>query len=129
LAQTYKQSLGKWGEQAAADYLLACGYTILERNPRTPYGEIDLVAIDNSQRSSITQPVLVFVEVKTRASSTFGLPEEAITRRKRLHLLSAISAYRQAHPDLPPECRLDVISVFGTLRTANPEITHFENVS
>ena len=65
-----RQALGKWGEATAADFLEKQGYSIVERNCRTPYGEIDLVAYDGA--------VFVFVEVKTRATDAFGFPEEAV---------------------------------------------------
>jgi putative endonuclease len=70
--QPHRQKIGKWGEAAAARYLEARGYRILQHNVRTPYGEIDLIA---SQESRV-----VFVEVKTRTSLSYGLPEAAVTR-------------------------------------------------
>jgi putative endonuclease len=54
------QRIGTWGEQAASDYLQARGFEILDRNVRTPYGEIDLLALRDRQT--------IFVEVKTRTS-------------------------------------------------------------
>jgi len=69
------RSVGLWGEAVASEYLANNGYSILERNARTPHGEIDLVA-----RQGI---VTVFVEVKTRTSNRFGPPEAAITKKKR----------------------------------------------
>ncbi len=72
------QSIGRWGEQAAADYLCQHGYTVTGRNVRTPYGEIDLVAEKEGQ--------IVFVEVKTRTGASFGPPEVAVTPRKQAHM-------------------------------------------
>ena len=69
----HNQTIGKWGEIAAGEYLLTKGYTILGNNVRTPHGEIDIIAsIDG---------LIVFVEVKARSSRTFGLPEEGLTYR------------------------------------------------
>ncbi len=114
-----KKGLGQWGEALAADYLKQLGYAILERNVRTPYGEIDLIAQDSGE--------LVFVEVKTRASSSLGPPEIAITSRKQEHILSAAQAYLQSHPHLEGNWRVDVIAI-QRLSDQQPQITHFENV-
>jgi putative endonuclease len=114
-----KRNLGLWGENVAAQYLARRGYTILDRNARTPYGEIDLV----TQK----QDVIVFVEVKTRSSSSFGYPEEAMTSAKKAHFLAAAQAYLQAHPELDGDWRLDVIAVRRYPIGNRPGIHHFEN--
>ena len=77
---TRNQRVGKWGEQAAADFLAERGYEIVARNLRTPYGEIDLIA----QKDGFT----IFVEVKARTSKVFGPPEVAVTPRKQGHMLA-----------------------------------------
>ena len=69
------QDLGHWGERKTVAYLQRKGYRIIDTNVRTLYGEIDLIADHRN--------VLIFVEVKTRSSSAFGFPEEAITQGKR----------------------------------------------
>jgi putative endonuclease len=114
-----KQSLGRWGEKLAASHLAKQNYTILEMNTRTPYGEIDLIASKDG--------MIVFVEVKTRTSTIFGLPEEAINQRKQAHILSSAQYYIQEHPDIEVSWRIDVIAIqrFGGSRP--PLITHFEN--
>ena len=124
-----RQTLGRWGEAIAADYLIEHGYTILARNERTPYGEIDLIAQQTSQPKSgscESQLVTVFVEVKTRTSMEFGYPEEAVTPRKQVNLLSAAQHYLQEHPDLDIDWRVDVIAV-ERLEDQPPVIHHFEN--
>lgn len=116
-----RQSVGRWGENLAAEYLQSQGYAILERNVYTPYGEIDLVA-------ELSEPcTLVFVEVKTRRSRQFGLPEEAVNSRKRDHLLSAVSYYLQQHSEFSGAIRLDVIAIQRYQPGTAPVITHFEN--
>jgi putative endonuclease len=72
------KQLGVMGERIVADALAQRGFVILARNKRTRFGEIDLIAKKNKE--------VLFVEVKTRRTRTFGYPEEAITRIKRLHL-------------------------------------------
>jgi putative endonuclease len=116
---TSRQTLGRWGKTHAADYLTANGYTILERNARTPYGEIDLVARQEA--------VTVFVEVKARASNSLGPPEISVTPRKQTHLLGSARAYLQAHPEWDGDWRVDVIAI-QRFKDSPPEITHFENI-
>jgi putative endonuclease len=116
---SHKQALGRWGEAQAAEYLGQRGYLVLERNARTAYGEIDLIARQGT--------VLVFVEVKTRSTSAFGLPEASVTPRKQAHLLAAAQAYLQAHPDLEGDWRVDVIAIQRRPSSQAPEIAHFEN--
>lgn len=118
-----RQRLGHWGENLAAEYLSERGYTILDRNARTPYGEIDLVTC----QVSCDGPVLVFVEVKTRTSTQFGLPEQSITLQKQAHLLAAIQSYLQTHAELEGDWRVDVIAILRSGTRQQPVITHFEN--
>ena len=128
--KTPRQSLGRWGEALAADYLLKLGYSIIDRNARTPYGEIDLVArwMEGGMVGiSEARPVTVFVEVKTRSSHTYGLPEEAVTARKQAHLLAAAQAYLQQHPELVGDWRIDVIAIQRYHPAQAPTIRHFEN--
>lgn len=124
-----RQELGRWGEAHAAEYLVDQGYTIVARNERTPYGEIDLVAQKVSgptAESRESQELLVFVEVKTRTSQSFGYPEEAVTPRKQINLISAAQHYLQEHPDLNLDWRIDVISIERYPDQA-PIIHHFDN--
>ena len=124
-----RQEIGRWGEAHAANYLIEQGYKILGRNERTPYGEIDLVALmvsDPTAEPSQSQEVLLFVEVKTRTSRTFGYPEEAVTPRKQINMISAAQHYLQEHPDLDLDWRIDVISIERYPDRA-PIIHHFEN--
>jgi putative endonuclease len=114
-----KQAVGKWGEQLAETFLAARGCTLVERNVRTPYGEIDLVVQKNGD-------LLIFVEVKTRTSQTFGKPEEAITAQKKLHMLQSAEAYLLQHPDYAGDWRIDVVAIYQS-GPGNPEIVWFEN--
>lgn len=114
-----RRTLGQWGESFAARYLEGIGYIILDRNIRTTYGEIDLIA-----RHDLS---LVFIEVKTRTTSHYGLPEESVTAKKRSNLLASIQAYLQEHPDLVGDWRIDVISIEKYQGDDSPTITHFEN--
>jgi putative endonuclease len=110
--KAHRQKIGQWGEQVALDYLIDNGLQLVARNVRTPYGELDLVMMDALG--------LVVVEVKARTSSAFGLPEEAITARKREHLI-------QTRPGLPDSWRIDVIAIRGKPAGPDPEIVWFQN--
>src|SRR3972149_5508282 len=100
-----KQRFGRWGEDAAAQYLVVKGYTIVARNVHSAHGELDIIASKGG--------VLVFVEVKARSSHSFAYPEDSVTRRKQAFLLSAAEAYLQAHPDGGDSWQFDVIAVEG----------------
>jgi putative endonuclease len=109
--------VGRWGEQAAAEYLEKQGYIILARNFRAAHGEVDIIARQKN--------VLVFVEVKARSSNRYGYPEHSVTPRKQQHILSAAQEYIFEHPEFQT-WRVDVIAVEG--ETGQAKISHFENV-
>jgi putative endonuclease len=112
----HNQSIGRWGEQAVAAYLVEHGYEILGRNVRTPYGEIDIVARQGE--------VTVFIEVKTRTSNRMGFPEASVTVRKQAHMLACAEHYAAGHA--VDHWQIDVVSVEGKVGW-KPKITHFEN--
>lgn len=117
----YKQELGKWGEDTAMKFLEIRGFSVVSRNFRTPEGELDLVMTKGDQ--------LVFVEVKTRKDTEFGLPEDAVTDEKIDHLMASAECFLQQNPRYGDNWRLDVISIIGTPRSSKPCIEWFENVS
>lgn len=95
---------GRDGEEAAARFLEAQGYVILERNCRLSGGEIDIIARDND--------CLVVIEVKTRRSGQFGSPFEAVDARKQRRLAAAALEYMASRKlDMP--LRFDVAAVFA----------------
>ena len=81
-----RQIIGSWGEDIAVDYLQKLGYKIIDRNYSTAAGEIDIIA----QIEDDGETFLIFIEVKTRTSLEYGNPEDAVTERKKDHLLKAI---------------------------------------
>ena len=96
--------LGVDAEAVAATFLEARGLTILVRNYRCRLGEIDLVARDGR--------TTVFVEVRRRASSSFGGAAASITAAKRLKLLKAARHYLSRVRTMP-ECRFDAVLIQG----------------
>lgn len=103
MAQRSKQNLGGIGEKLAANLLQKKGYRILEKNFRSKLGEIDIIALDKD--------TLVFIEVKTRWSKSFGPPEEAVTPRKIRSIIKTGQYYKLLHPQLPEALRIDVVAV------------------
>ncbi len=116
----HRQALGQKGEVLSASFLEHLGYSILETNYRTPYGEIDLITRQND--------VIVFVEVKTRSSRTLGPPEISITPRKAEHMRCAAEFYIQQLSETQIDWRIDVIAVQINPDGTPPSIEHFENV-
>jgi putative endonuclease len=106
---TSSKSLGRRGEELAADYLCRLGFGIRETNVRSRLGEIDIIA--DAPRDN-GEPLLVFVEVKTRRGAVFGSPVEAVNARKQRQLTRLAEAYLQQHPELGQRtCRFDVIGI------------------
>ncbi len=104
---------GERGESAALEFIEGLGYTLVERNFQTRYGEIDLILRDGG--------TLVFCEVKLRRSTSFGEPVEAVTAAKQQKLRLVAEEYLvEKEPDYE-EVRFDVV---GILRRGKDEITH-----
>ena len=107
--------LGAEGERAAKAFLLASGYRILRENYSTPLGEIDLIAREGD--------VVVFVEVKTRASQEFGPPQSSVTLTKQRQIVKAAGLFLEREGLGEAACRFDVVAVtFGERRGERPEI-------
>ena len=99
----YRKKLGRRGEKAALHFLQRHGYQILEHSYRCKVGEIDIVAREGTE--------LVFVEVKTRCSLSFGLPVESISRQKRKKLTQLALSYLGHHKLDNIPCRFDVVGI------------------
>jgi len=96
-------ALGRWGEEAAAAYLESQGMRILQRNLRTPVGEIDILARAGK--------FLVFAEVKTRRSDAFGAPQEAVGKTKQRQVVRAAQWYLGSGEGKGLQPRFDVLAV------------------
>jgi len=94
---------GKAAEVAAGNYLRKLGYKILEKNFRTKLGEIDIIAGDGE--------TLVFVEVKSRNTLGFGLPQEAVGSRKIRKITMTATAYIKMNKIKDCDMRFDVVCV------------------
>ena len=98
-----RKDTGTQGELIAQNYLKNHGYHILENNFRSRFGEIDIIARQND--------TLVFIEVRTKKSKSFGIPEESITTTKARHLIHTAYYYRQNHKKLPEKWRIDFLAI------------------
>jgi putative endonuclease len=108
--------LGKQGEQFAVDFLQNNGYEILETNWVYQKAEVDIIAKKEN--------ILAIVEVKTRSSIAFGLPQDFVKPKKVKLLVKAVDAYIQNN-NLDLEVRFDIIAIHknGT----NLSIEHLED--
>lgn len=96
-------ALGKRGEDAASVFLTNAGYRILARNYKTPFGEIDAVAK--------YKDTLVFIEIKTRSSSSLGPPFISVTWKKKKKIIQNALSYLKASNLAGAAWRIDVVSV------------------
>jgi putative endonuclease len=111
-------ALGQWGEEQAAHYLCQQGLKILERNYRTPVGEIDIIARSKKE--------LLFVEVKTRRSTSFGLPQESVGVRKQRQIIRAAQWYLTQEKTSKLQPRFDVVAILCQ-SDENMTIQHLPN--
>ncbi len=112
------KNTGQTGEDIAAGYLKKNGYLVIERNYRQKGGEIDIIATKGDS--------LIFVEVKTRTSDTFGSPDEAVTKKKQQQIIKVAMLYLAQHDIADTQIRFDVIAI-SLSKTNNPVINHIEH--
>ncbi|MPV38207.1 YraN family protein [Georgenia subflava] len=107
-------AVGRYGERVAERLLTDHGLEVIERNWRCRDGEIDLVALDRGTDE------IVFVEVKTRRSTTYGPPAEAVTRAKLARLRRLAALWLRAHDRHAGGVRVDVVAVLA--RASGPAL-------
>jgi len=113
---------GRWAEQKAGEYLASRGYTIVERNYRKPWGEIDIIAKKKD--------VLIFVEVKANQHPVAGFePELRADRRKQEKIIRTARTYILERK-LPEnqEWQIDVISIMLRRERGIIAVKHFRNI-
>lgn len=94
--------LGKLGEEKAAAFLVSLGHVLLATNYRAGRDEVDIITKHGN--------MVVFTEVKTRSSNSFGLPEEFVDKKKRQGMKKVADAYL-LEQNIDTEIRFDIISV------------------
>ncbi|MDD4062221.1 MAG: YraN family protein [Candidatus Pacebacteria bacterium] len=115
-----KQDVGIKGEDIACEYLQKNDFQILERNYKTEYVEIDIVASKDDE--------LVFVEVRTKTSERFGSPEETIKKDKTRRLRRGALGYAQ-RKNYKGQYRIDLICIVLNNNGGVERITHYEDIS
>jgi putative endonuclease len=113
-----RRTLGDAGEDLVARWYADAGYRVLDRNWRCREGELDVVVARGE--------VLVFCEVKTRRTTAFGIPAEAVTATKQRRLRTLAMRWLDEHPGARARTlRFDVASVLAP-RDGDPVIDVIE---
>lgn len=113
-----RTAIGRSGESLAQEYLEKKGFHFLGRNFKRLHGEIDLIMEQGKW--------IVFVEVKTRRSLSYGMPAEAVTAKKQGHLRYCAHVYYAEHEITDRPSRFDVVEVL-MLPGMAPRLRHWEN--
>jgi putative endonuclease len=107
-----KIAFGRFGEDAAEKFLKNKGIKVIGRNVRTPFGEIDIIGEEKGK--------IYFVEVKTRSNTNYGLPIEAISKKKKSHMVNSAMFYLQGREI---DFEIGVISIIFNGENFNVEYT------
>lgn len=116
--KAYSLAVGSFGERLAADFLRKTGYKVLARNFSCKIGEIDIVA----EKDDTT----VFVEVKTRKNSDYGLACEFVNYKKQQKIINTSIYYKRKY-GTKENLRYDIIEVYTSAPEFNNKINHIEN--
>ncbi len=108
--------LGRDGEEAAVAFVKKQGYRILQTNFRTKSGEIDIIAEDKK--------VVAFIEVKTRSTTEYGSPLEAVNHFKQKKIALVANQFLLRHKVENRECRFDIVAIFA--RDDDPQTWEIE---
>ena len=115
------QSIGKLGEQYAAQFLASKNHQIIHSNYSCKYGEIDLIALKEKS--------LIFVEVKTRRSNYFGSPKESITRKKLSNIVkTGLHFLNQSRKKQFTSWRIDLIAIELEGNSSLKNISHLISI-
>ena len=114
------RSFGAWGEDQALAFLESRGMVCVTRNFRVVCGELDLIMDDSG--------VLVFVEVKTRRSLSFGAPEENVTPAKIKRIYQTSLEYLELNELFDRDWRIDVVAIECTYDLKVLRIEHYPNI-
>ncbi|MCD5406273.1 MAG: YraN family protein [Desulfotomaculum sp.] len=115
----FRKHTGKMGEDAAVKQLKKVGLRIVSRNYSCKLGEIDIIARDGS--------VLVFVEVRSRRTAGYGLPQETIGFKKMAKVRQIAQYYLMVNKIKDVACRFDVVAVQLNGDGAVKNLEHIQN--
>ncbi len=112
-------NIGKHGEALAQNYLQEQHYTIVQKNFRCKFGEIDIIAKEGH--------VVVFVEVRTKTSTAYGPAYNSVTYSKQKQIKRVALYYISKHNLVKTQFRFDVIGIFLDPHTDCSHIDHIQN--
>ena len=113
-----KKEVGNFGEDLAVNFLKNNGYVILKQNFSCRQGEIDIICKDKKE--------IVFVEVKTRTNTNYGLPSEAVNKTKQKHLINSAKYYIFLNNLYDKFIRFDIIEIYISNNTY--KINHIKQI-
>ena len=116
---SYNKDIGSFGEALARDYLISKGYKILNMNFRNKFGEIDIICKKNN--------LLIFCEIKSRYSNSFGSPIESITCYKQKQIIKVSELYLISKKYYNFNVRYDIIEVIFNTITSSHIINHVQD--
>ena len=116
---SYNKDIGSFGEALARDYLISKGYKILNMNFRNKFGEIDIICKKNN--------LLIFCEIKSRYSNSFGSPIESITCYKQKQIIKLSELYLISKKYYNFNVRYDIIEVIFNTITSSHILNHVQD--
>ena len=116
---SYNKDIGSFGEALARDYLISKGYKILNMNFRNKFGEIDIICKKNN--------LLIFCEIKSRYTDTFGSPIESITSYKQKQIIKLSEIYLLYKKYQNYNVRYDVIEIIFNNKNASFKLNHLKD--
>ena len=116
---SYNKDIGSFGEALARDYLISKGYKTLNMNFRNKFGEIDIICKKNN--------LLIFCEIKSRYSNSFGSPIESITCCKQKQIIKLSELYLISKKYYNFNVRYDIIEVIFNTITSSHIINHVQD--
>lgn len=108
----HNKRLGRKGEKAALEYLKKSGYKIIKHNYVNPFGEVDVIASKDG--------VVAFIEVKTRLSDLYGIPSEAVDKKRKQRYIQAAKYFFNG-------CEMNCTVRFDIIEIYRGNINHIEN--
>ena len=115
----YNKAIGNYGETLSRDFLINNGYNILDMNYRNRYGEIDIICRKNN--------LIIFCEVKSRYTNSFGNPIESVTYYKQKQIIKLSQIYLLYKRSYNYNVRYDIIEVIFNNKNASFKVNHIKD--
>lgn len=115
----YNKEIGNYGETLASNFLINNSYIILDMNYRNKYGEIDIICRKNN--------LIIFCEVKSRYTNSFGCPIESVTYYKQKQIIKLSQIYLLYKKYHNYNVRYDVIEVIFNNTNASFKVNHIKD--